>query len=97
MKTINSPIKEVKCIHSGQYHAYGDSYYVYDITLQDGVDLSKEEILSYCFGTISKRKVQSKKEWEANWKSADSYFSGYYELVKTPKGYKYTVCSPYTD
>ena len=59
METINDPIKEVKCIHSGQYHAYGDSYYVYDITLQDGVDLSKEEILSYCFGTISKRKVCS--------------------------------------
>lgn len=97
IEAINNPIKEVKCVHSGQYHAYGDSFYVYEIYLKEGVDLDKEEILSYCFGAISRRKVQSRQEWQSNHYNPDKYFSGYYELLKTSYGYQYKVCLPYTD
>ena len=37
METINVPIKEVIHVHSGQYHAYGDSFSVWDIILEEGV------------------------------------------------------------
>ena len=97
IEAINNPIKEVKCVHSGQYHAYGDSFYVYEIYLKDGVNLDEKEILSYCFDTISRRKVQSIQEWQLNHYNPDKYFSGYYELLKTSYGYKYRVCLPYTD
>ena len=97
METINVPIKEVIHVHSGQYHAYGDSFSVWDIILEEGAELTPDEILPYCFAELSKRKVQSKSEWSARHSDAGSYFSGYYELTKIPQGYKYTVCSPYTD
>lgn len=63
METINVPIKEVIHVHSGQYHAYGDSFSVWDIILEEGVELTPEEILPYCFAELSKRKVQSKSDW----------------------------------
>ena len=97
METINDPIKEVKCTHAGQYHACGDSFYEYEIHLNDGVTLDEEDILPYCFAEISKRKVQSKKEWQENHFNMSKYFSGYYELTKTPYGFRYVTCSPYTD
>lgn len=97
MEAKKLPIKEVKCIHVGQYRPYGDSFYVYEIILEDNAEVSEEDILAYCFAEISKRKVQSKAEWSANYDDANSYFSGYYELVQTPQGYRYTKCSPYTD
>ena len=97
METINVPIKEVIHVHSGQYHAYGDSFSVWDIILEEGVELTPEEILPYCFAELSKRKVQSKQEWSANHGDAGKYFSGYYELIGTRQTYTYTVCSPYTD
>ena len=97
MEAKQLPIKKVECVHSGQYHAYGDSFSVWDITLEDNAEVSEEDILAYCFAEISKHKVQSKKEWQENYDDAGSYFSGYYELVKTPQGYRYTKCSPYTD
>jgi hypothetical protein len=97
MEITQSPIKEVKCTHAGQYHAYGDSFYEYEIHLNDGVTFDTEDILPYCFSEISKRKVQSRAEWQKACGDMGKYFSGYYEIVKTPYGFKYTVCSPYTD
>ena len=91
------PIKETKCNHAGQYHAYGDSFYEYEIYLEDNAEISEEEILTFCFTTLSKRKVQSKAEWQKACGNMGKYFSGYYELTKTPYGYKYITCSPYTD
>lgn len=97
MEATQLPIKEVKCTHSGQYHAYGDSFTVWQITLEDNADVTREDILAYCFAELSKRKVQSKQEWSANHGDASKYFSGYYELTGTGQTYTYTVCSPYTD
>lgn len=97
MKATQLPIKEVKCTHSGQYHAYGDSFTVWQITLEDDANVTREDILAYCFAELSKRKVQSRQEWSANHGDAGKYFSGYYELTGTGQTYTYTVCSPYTD
>lgn len=88
-------VKEVKCTHTGQYRPYGDSYYVYELYL-DG-DYTKEDVLDYCFKEISRRKMQSRNEWSEAHGDPDKYFAGYYELIKTDYGYKYTVCFPYTD
>lgn len=88
-------VKEVKCTHAGQYRAYGDSYYVYELYL-DG-DYTKEDVLDYCFKEISRRKMQSRSEWSEAHGDPGKYFAGYYELIKTDYGYKYTVCFPYTD
>ena len=97
METINNPIKEVICTHAGQYYPYSDAFYEYEIHLNDGVTFNEEDILPYCFSEISKRKIQSKKEWQQACGDAGKYFSGYYEIAKTPYGFKYTVCKPYTD
>ena len=97
MEAKQLPIKEVKHVHSGQYHAYGDSFSVWDIILEDNAEVSEKDILAYCFAELSKRKVQSKAEWSASHGDASSYFSGYYELTRIPQGYRYTKCSPYTD
>jgi hypothetical protein len=91
------PIKEVKHVHSGQYHAYGDSWSVWDIVLEEGTKVSEADMLEYCFAELSKHKVQSKKEWSENHGDAGSYFAGYYELIPTSTGYTYKKCSPYTD
>jgi hypothetical protein len=88
-------VKEVKCTHAGQYRAYGDSYYVYELYLEG--DYSKEDVLDYCFKEISRRKMQSRREWSEAHGDPGKYFAGYYELIKTDYGYKYTVCFPYTD
>ena len=97
METISDPIKEIKQTHAGQYNPYGDSFYEWEIHLQEGVELEPEEVLPYCFGELSKRKVQTKEEWQQACGDAGKYFAGYYTLTKTPYGYKYVVCSPYTD
>ena len=88
-------VKEVKCTHAGQYRPYGDSYYVYELYL-DG-EYTKEDVLDYSFKEISRRKMQSRSEWSEAHGDPDKYFAGYYELIKTDYGYKYTVCFPYTD
>lgn len=88
-------VKEVKCTHAGQYRPYGDSYYVYEVYLEG--DYTKEDVLDYCFKEISRRKMQSRNEWSEAHGDPDKYFAGYYELIKTDYGYKYTVCLPYTD
>jgi hypothetical protein len=97
MDITQLPIKEVQHVHSGQYHAYGDSWSVWNITLEDNAEVEREDILNYCFSELSKRKVQSHKEWSEHYGDASSYFSGYYELTKTGNVYTYKVCSPYTD
>lgn len=91
------PIKEVKQVHAGQYRPYGDTFDVWEIYLEEGESFDREDVLVFCFTELSRRKVQSKQEWNANHGNADAYFSGYYELEKTSYGYKFTVCSPYTD
>ena len=88
-------VEKVVCTHAGQYNAYGDSFYVYEVHVEG--KCTKKEVLDYCFKKISKRKVQSKEEWSKAHGDAGKYFAGYYELIKTDYGYKYTVCSPYTD
>ena len=43
------PIKECKCTHSGQYHAYGDSERVYEVYTEDNQDIPEEDLLPYLF------------------------------------------------
>ena len=62
----------------------------------EGMELD-EDVLDYCFKEISRRKMQSRREWSEAHGDPDKYFAGYYELIKTDYGYKYTVCFPYTD
>ena len=97
MEITQLPIKEVKCVHAGQRHAYGDSFYEYEIHLEGNAKVSEEGILAYCFAEISKRKVQSRPEWQHACGDMGKYFAGYYELYPTSYGYKYVTCSPYTD
>lgn len=97
MEITQLPIKEVKCVHAGQRYAYGDSFYEYEIHLEPGQTVSREDIIAYCFAEISKRKVQTKEEWRQACGDMGKHFAGYYELYSTDYGYKYIVCLPYTD
>ena len=91
------PIKKTKQTHAGQYHAYGDYFYEWEIHLEEGAEVSKADVLTYCFDSLSKRKVQPKAEWQEAHGDAGKYFSGYYKLYPTSYGYKYIQCLPYTD
>lgn len=84
-----------ECVFSGQLGRYGDHKEEYLIHV-DG-EASRDEVLDYCFSAISKRKVQSHKEWMEAHGDAGKYFSGYYLLTYTEGEYMYTVIQPYAD
>lgn len=74
-------------VHSGQYRRYGDFYRVWDI---NDPDASPDEILAHFFK--DKQPLPNAAEFSANY-----YFRGYYKLVKTEYGYRFTICEPYCD
>lgn len=47
MEATQLPIKEVKCTHSGQYHAYGDSF-----TVMDKKDRKQQEFEDWIEGQL---------------------------------------------
>ena len=51
METINVPIKEVKHVHSGQYHAYGDTFRECEIHTPDTLD-EKDILYHYIIFTF---------------------------------------------
>ena len=92
--------------HSGQYHAYGDSYYEWDITTD--ANETREEIIEYCFTNLYKNRVPHYDEWVKEFRNPNGnhyydygyYFTGYFTLTPgygDSKHYKFSVCKPYTD
>lgn len=83
-------------VHSGQYRRYGDYYRVWDI---NDPDASPDEILAHFFK--DGQPLPNAAEFSAKtWKGGSDpayYFRGYYKLVKTEYGYRFTICEPYCD
>ena len=88
---LNGFTYEVKWIHGGQYHPYGDTFRVAEIRT---VDTNHENILDV-MKTFFRMDVPLKKDWNTG--DIQSYFEGYCEVEKTYYGFKYTKCEPYTD
>jgi hypothetical protein len=91
---------KLNCTESGQRGAYGDSYYAFEITIEEGENPTTEEILAAC---QNGRRLPLE-EWRKRQNEAKSfderagvYFRGWYTLRKTDKGYIYKGCNPYTD
>ena len=91
------PIKECKCTHSGQYHAYGDSERVYEVYTEDNQDIPEEDLLPYLFHLCGRKTIQSQKRWREDYFNADSYFSGYYTLTRQKDYYEFRFIQPFTD
>ena len=86
---------ELKVIHTGQYHAYGDTHREYEIhmTNEEICTTSIDEILKLC----DNGSKLPKDEWQARTGNIDDYFKGYYTLMSTDFGYVYHGVEPYTD
>lgn len=92
---------KVKQTHCGQYRSYGDFFRVWEVE----TNLSKEEVLNYCFTELHNRRLPEKTEWlkeihHGTGRHSDDagyYFAGWYELEKIEGGYKFTVCEPFAD
>lgn len=87
-------------IHSGQYRAYGDIYYEWDVE----TDLPEEKILDKCLKVCGGEGLPSKEDFRKNtkyggerWGDANYYFRGYYEFIETENGYHFTICKPFAD
>lgn len=93
MDKLNDKIVHV---HSGQYKRYGDFYRVWDI---HDPDASPDEILAHFFK--DKQPLPNAAEFSAkvheNGFDPGYYFRGYYKLVKTEYGYRFTIYEPYCD
>lgn len=81
---------------AGQTGPYSDTRDSWQIHLE-GEAMTEEEVFGYCFKNLSKRKVQTKKEWLSAFGDAGKHFAGYYTLTKSPFGYVYTHVKPFTD
>lgn len=89
-------LPEVKCLHAGQRHAYGDSFYEFQVTTED--PMTREDIIFACNRPNRFNKTwKTKEEWQKNHGSAVDYFAGYCEIIKNAEGYHVTFCEPYTD
>lgn len=99
-------IKKIKCIHRGQYKAYGDSYYIYLINsdLTDSKEVAKEclqnnEITN--IGVNEKATIRDTvKRWWAN--DMETYFNGCccvekYHDETGEYNYEFTYLLPYDD
>ena len=91
------PIKECKCTHSGQWHAYGDSERVYEVYTEDNQDIPEDNLLPFLFNLCGRKTIQSKDKWREDYFNADSYFSGYYTLSRQEDYYRFTFVQPFTD
>ena len=82
---------ELKWTHTGQYRPYGDTFRECEIHTPDV--LKEDDILLL----VDNRGKLPKKEWEERTLNMMEYFRGWYTITKTPYGYKYVGCEPYTD
>lgn len=90
-------IINAECTHAGQWGAYGDSEYTYNIMTEGGKEIPEEDLLPYCFSLVGRSSIQTRREWQEAHGDAGKYFAGYYELSKQPYGYYFKYVSPYTD
>ena len=88
---LNGYTYKIQCIHTGQYHPYGDTFRVFNIITDDKDESHILEVMKVTNGYD----VPEKKDWNPH--QIDSYFRGYCEIEKTDYGWKYTKCEPYTD
>jgi len=86
---------QVECLHVGQKHRYGDSFYEFKVTTEDKLD--RETVINLTDRMRPDHRWQSKEEWQANHFNANKYFSGYCEIIPRDYGYEVTYCLPYTD
>lgn len=82
---------EVKWTHSGQYHAYGDTFRECEIHTPDTLEESDILLL------VGNGNKLPKEEWKKHTGDIMIYFTGWYTITKTDYGYKYIGCEPYTD
>ena len=82
---------ELKWIHCGQYHAYGDTFRECEIHTPD--TLEEQTILNL----VHNGSKLPKEEWKNHTGDIMVYFTGWYTITKTDYGYKYIGCEPYTD
>lgn len=88
---MNGNTYEVECIHSGQYHPYGDTFRVFEIITSNKDPMSILNVMKEMFGYD----VPLKKDWNSH--DCYCYFKGYCEISTINGGFKYTKCEPYTD
>ena len=53
--------------------------------------------LPVCFQLAHRTRIQTKAEWQRNHFDAAKYFSGYYELIRSPSGYRFVLVTPHAD
>jgi hypothetical protein len=82
---------ELKWVHCGQKHAYGDSHYECEIHTPDVME-EKELLL-----LVNNGNRLPYEEWRLHTGNAEVYFRGYYTLEKTTYGYYYHGVYPYDD
>ena len=90
---MNGFVYEVTWIHSGQYHAYGDTYRVAKIKTKDTNPNSILEIMKIFY----RENVPLKKDWDNKRKTMSEYFAGWCTVEAIPEGFKYVKCEPYDD
>jgi len=88
---LNGYTYDIECVHSGQYHPYGDTFRVYNIKTNDENKESILDVVKIALGYD----VPQKKDWNCG--DIDDYFNGYCEVEEIDGGFKYTKCEPYTD
>ena len=90
-------IIDVKQTRAGQTHRYGDSVDEWEITTEGGCEIPQEVLLPVCFKLAHRTRIQTKAEWQQNHFNPAKYFSGYYELIRSPTGYRFVLVTPYAD
>lgn len=90
-------IIDVKQTRAGQTHRCGDRVDEWEITTEGGCEVKEEVLLPVCFQLAHRTRIQTKAEWQRNHFDPGKYFSGYYELIRSPSGYRFRVTTPYSD
>ena len=88
---MNGFTYNVRWIHSGQYHPYGDTFRVAEVITSD----KNSDSILVLMQTFMGYDVPLKKDWKPQ--NPRDYFAGYCEVESIEGGFKYTKCEPYTD
>ena len=86
-----------KQTRAGQTHRCGDRVDEWEITTEGGFEVKEEVLLPVCFQLAHRTHIQTKAEWQRNHFDAAKYFSGYYELIRSPSGYRFVLVTPHAD